>query len=29
VALPSGHYVNDECPADTARELHAFFSGKY
>jgi haloacetate dehalogenase len=28
VALPSGHYVNDECPADTARELHAFFSGK-
>lgn len=27
-ALPSGHYLTDECPEETAAELHAFFSGR-
>jgi haloacetate dehalogenase len=27
VALPSGHYLSEECPAGTAAELHAFFAG--
>ena len=26
VALPCGHYLNDECPKETTAELHAFFS---
>jgi haloacetate dehalogenase len=26
VALPCGHYLSDECPAETAAELHAFFA---
>ena len=27
-ALPSGHYLTDERPEETAAELHAFFSGR-
>ena len=26
IALPCGHYLNDECPQETSAELHAFFS---
>jgi len=26
-ALPCGHYLNEECPAETAAELRAFFAG--
>ncbi len=28
VALPCGHYLSEECPEETAAELHAFFSAK-
>ena len=26
-ALPCGHYLSEECPAETTAELHAFFTG--
>ena len=26
--VPSGHYLQDECPDETYAELHAFFSGR-